>query len=210
MAIPIGAQRTLTTQFVLVRHATCAQMDEVLFGRHVDAPLDERGVRQAALLADRFARGAIEPLIYASPRRRTCETAAAIATRTGADVRVCAELDEIDFGRWAGRSFIGLNGDAEWLSWNEERSRASTPAGETIASVQQRIVGLLCGIDAMRPQSAVIIVTHSEIIRSLLLYGLNVSPDLYDRLTIDPASITTVELDEAHFRAIAVNERLAS
>src|SRR5690606_41563110 len=96
------------------------------------------------------------------------------------------------------------------LARNAARARAGTPAGETIASVQQRIVGLLGGIDAMRPQSAVIIVTHSEIIRSLLLYGLNVSPDLYDRLTIDPASITTVELDEAHFRAIAVNERLAS
>ena len=200
----------MTTQFVLVRHATCAQMDEVLLGRHVDASLDERGMKQAAVLANRLARGAIEPLIYASPRRRARETAAAIATRSGGDVRVCPALDEIDFGRWSGRTFVELNADPEWRSWNANRSRASTPAGETISSAQRRVVALLHAIDAVRPPRAVVMVTHSEIIRSLLFYGLEISPNRHDRLTIDPASTTTIELDEKQFRAITVNERLAS
>ncbi len=200
----------MTTQFVLVRHATCAQMDEVLLGRRADSALDERGTQQASALAHRLAHRAIDPSIYASPRRRTLETAEAIAVATGADVRVRTELDEVDFGHWSQQTFESLQADPQWRAWNMHRAEASTPAGETIASVQERVLSLLHAIDATEPANAVVVVTHSEIIRSLLFYCLEVSPNRHDRLSIDPASATTIRLGRQVLRVETVNERLAS
>lgn len=184
-------------------------MDEVLLGRRFDAALDERGVRQASVLAHRLAVRAIDASIYASPRRRTRETAEAIAAACGADVRVRAELDEIDFGYWSQQTFEALQEDSQWRAWNTHRAEASTPGGETIASIQERVLSLLHAIDATRPSRAVVVVTHSEIIRSLLFYCLDVSPNHYGRLSIDPASATTVRLGREALRVETVNERLA-
>ncbi len=211
----------MTTQFVLVRHATCAQMDEILLGRQLDSALDAHGVEQASALAQSFSQRPIDPAIYSSPRRRTRETAAAIAARSGADVHVHAELDEIDFGSWAGRTFASLESDIDWRAWNTNRAEAATPGGETIASVQQRALALLHAIAAAEPSHPVVIVTHSEIIRSLLFYCLDVSPNHYGRLAIDPASGSTVEFfgdtplqgvppSSDRFRIVTVNERLGS
>ena len=196
-------------------------MDDILLGRQLDAALDAHGAAQASALAESFSQRRIDPAIYSSPRRRTRQTAAAIAARSGADVQVHAQLDEIDFGSWAGRTFASLATDIDWRAWNTNRAEAATPGGETIASVQQRALALLHAIDAAEPSHPVVIVTHSEIIRSLLFYCLDVSPNRFGRLAIDPASVTTLELFgdtplrgappcSDRFRVVAVNERLVS
>lgn len=192
----------MTTQFVLVRHATCAQMDDTLLGRHLDVALDEHGVSQCARLAERLASCALAPLIYASPRRRAQQTAAAIATRCKADVRVCPQLDEVDFGHWAGRSFAALALDPTWREWNANRAAASTPAGETIAKVQARALALLETLDATSPHCSIAVVTHGEIIRSIVMHCLDISANHYDRIAIDPASITTLRLRERRIECL--------
>src|SRR5688500_18433236 len=129
----------MTNEFLLVRHATCERMDEMLLGRTVDSPLDARGMQQATTMA-RALSSHRELVIVASPRRRTQQTAAAIAALTDAEIVTSHDIDEVDFGEWSGRTFMQLADDPAWRRWNEQRSSARTPAGESIGDIQTRVL----------------------------------------------------------------------
>lgn len=181
-------------------------MDDVLFGRIVDAPLDEHGERQAAAVAARLAREG-EMLIEASPRLRTQQTAHAIANSTHAEVRTALDLDEIDFGRWSGQRFVSLTEDPQWRKWNERRDVACTPAGDSIANVQSRVARHLHRMHAAFPSGTIAIVTHAEVIRSALLWILQMPVTAYQKLEISPSSITIVCFRNGDFTVQSVNER---
>lgn len=179
------------TRFLFVRHATCAQTDDVLLGRSVDAPLDARGERQARALAERLRRERPRR-IETSPRLRARQTAQAIAATTGLVPCVRSALDEIDFGEWSGRRFDALDADPRWRLWNAERDVASTPAGATIAEVQSRLLRLLGALSRRFPGATLVLVTHAEIVRSALLRALGAPAGDYRSIDVPPASTTTL------------------
>lgn len=130
----------MTAKLFFVRHAAHDNVGSYLAGRMERVRLGAVGLGQAQRLGERMRRESFAAII-ASPRDRTRETALAISDAAGiAPVKIAEELDEIDFGSWSGRSFDELNTDPAWRKWNENRGAASTPAGETMAQVQERIV----------------------------------------------------------------------
>lgn len=223
----------MSMQFVLVRHATCALMDSVLLGRAIDAPLDAYGETEATRLAERLARDTVlheDVLIETSPRRRTCQTAEVIAARIrdghmphafittpngdAIDVRpsaICTrpELDEIDFGEWAGCSFSDLADRSDWREWNEHRGIARTPAGASVAALQTEVLDHLQWLIRVAPAPAVVLVTHAEIIRCVLLHCLKLSLDDYSRIAVGPASVSRVRIAPRGPEVLSINERLA-
>jgi broad specificity phosphatase PhoE len=181
-------------------------MDDVLFGRIVDAPLDEHGERQADAVAARLAREG-ELLIEASPRRRTQQTARAIAGATHSAVLTASAIDELDFGRWSGQRFVTLADDPQWREWNERRDVACTPAGDSIGNVQSRIARHLRCLQAAFPSRTIAIVTHAEVIRSTLLWVLQMPVSAYQRFEIGPSSITTLSFRNGDFTVQSIDER---
>jgi broad specificity phosphatase PhoE len=178
----------MTTRFVLVRHATCSRTDDTLLGRALDAPLDVRGRAQARALATLLARERVA-VVVSSPRQRAAQTGAAVAVRVDCAMRIAHELDEIDFGRWCGQSFAALARDPEWQHWNARRDVASTPAGDTIAAVRERALGCLQRLaDELRGHTLVV-VTHAEVVRTLLLHARGLPAQTYVQLEIAPASM---------------------
>lgn len=189
----------------MVRHATCAHIDDTLLGRAVDAPLDARGAMQARALAERLR--CETPLrIECSPRRRTLQTALAIANGAHCGMRVAAPLDELDFGDWAGRSFAQLEGDRRWQSWNRDRDHACTPAGVGIRTLQHSVGRYLATLAATCAGATLVLVTHAEIIRAIVLHCLGAPASDYPQIAIDPASVTRLCADAAGMRIEAVNE----
>ena len=129
----------MTTTFFLVRHAAHDNVGGFLAGRDIDVSLGDAGRAQARRLATRMARERIDA-IHTSPRRRTRETAAAIAALAEIREEVADDLDEIDFGgEWCGKNFDELNRDPRWRRWNEDRRSAATPAGATLANTLERV-----------------------------------------------------------------------
>jgi broad specificity phosphatase PhoE len=196
----------MTNEFLLVRHATCERMDEMLLGRTVDSPLDARGMQQAAAMA-RALSSHRELLIAASPRRRAQQTAAAIATMTDAEIVTSHDIDEVDFGEWSGRTFLQLADDPDWRRWNEQRSLARTPAGESIADIQTRVLRHLKQLQDEYPGRSIVLVTHAEVIRAVVLHWLEASIDGYYRLVISPASWTRVSIGDWGVRIDGINQQ---
>jgi broad specificity phosphatase PhoE len=197
----------MTNEFLLVRHATCEHMDDVLLGRTVDSPLDARGMQQAAAMA-RALSSHRELLIVASPRRRAQQTAAAIAAMTDAETVTSHDVDEVDFGEWSGRTFAQLADDPDWRRWNEQRGSARTPAGESIADIQMRALRHLRQLRQDYPGRLIVVVTHAEVIRAVVLHWLEASVDGYYRLIISPASWTRVSIGDWGVRIDGINQQV--
>jgi probable phosphoglycerate mutase len=191
---------------MLARHGSCAQTENVLVGRLVDAPLDARGEREALSLAARLEQE--HPvLVLTSPRLRARQTAAAIADYAGCPVRAVAELDEMDFGEWSGRRFSELAHDTRWQRWNAARASSLTPAGDGIVAVQRRITRYLDELAAAFTGCTLALVTHAEIIRSALLAYLDVEIDDWQTIEIAPASLTALCVTRAGVEVESVGLR---
>lgn len=191
------------TRVYLVRHASHDCVHGVLCGRMPGVALGARGHAEAAALAGRLAgSGATE--ILSSPQRRALETAEPIAARLGRPIAVAPELNEIAFGDWTGRSFADLADDPLWRCWNEARATARTPGGESMAEAQGRILGLL-----ERLSGTCVLVSHCDVIRAALVTVLGLSLDAYDRIAVDPGSLSLVELWPGGGRLLGLNEQPA-
>jgi broad specificity phosphatase PhoE len=156
--------------------------------------LGPEGLAQAERLADHLAAETID-LILCSPCERTRQTANAIAGRFGLRVDAEGALNEIDFGEWSGKTFHDLNSDSRWRRWNSVRSLAATPAGETMRSVQSRVISLMERWHG-NEVATVLLVTHADVIKAAVAYYLGLCLNDWSRLTIEPASITTLMVRE--------------
>jgi broad specificity phosphatase PhoE len=193
----------------MVRHAAHDNVGGFLAGRMPGVRLGVDGRAQAARLAERMRRERFEAIL-ASPRERTQETAAAIASVAGiGEVITEPELDEIDFGHWSGRVFDDLNTDPAWRRWNEMRSLASTPNGETLLDVQRRVMRLItrlipAGDDG--GERRYVLVSHADVIKAAVMMIIGAPIDTWDRIDIAPASITRIVAGGWGAKVIGVNE----
>jgi probable phosphoglycerate mutase len=200
------ARRTI---FHLIRHATHDRLGTVLTGRLNGVHLSLSGRAEATELARHFALEEISA-VMSSPRERAQETAEPIAQELGLEMRISNALDEINMGGWQGHGYSALEADEGWRRWNAARSMTRPPRGETITEVQARMLAELLHIHATEPGRQFVLVSHAEPIRAILLHILGVSADLWNRIEIDPASISTIAFDEMGGRILSMNAAVAA
>ncbi len=151
--IPDGLDATL----VLVRHGESVLIAEERFQGQMETPLSARGLRQAALTADRIARPHDAPAlpvpagdlveIVHSPLQRTAQTAAAIASAVASSgkavrtVRPDAGFLEIGQGAWEGLLAAEIRERyAEGLAaWRRRPLESWAPGGESLPKVAERV-----------------------------------------------------------------------
>ena len=188
---------------LLARHATHAEVGQVLSGRS-EIALSDAGRAEAADLAAMLAKAPVTA-IYSSPRRRTQETAAIIAAPHRARVHLAPALDEIDFGGFTGRSFETLEDDPDWHRWNAERDTFRCPGGETMAEAADRARAFLHQLP--ESQSPVLLVSHCDVIKGLACRALGLPFHRMFSFDCAPASLTRMTLDGADLRLTSLNER---
>jgi broad specificity phosphatase PhoE len=173
---------------LLIRHAAFDFGTRHLAGQS-ECALSAEGEEQAKRLARLLPRKAT---VYSSPRRRCLQTIGPYLAATRNSASPCAALDEIDFGSWTGRPFASLERDPAWKQWNEHRDTARAPNGECMGEAQRRILAHIATVAADDPQGTFILVTHAELIRSVILRCLSLSLDDWKQIDVPYASITTV------------------
>jgi broad specificity phosphatase PhoE len=196
----------VTTTIFLLRHAAHDNVGGYLAGRAPGVHLGPNGLAQAERLGQRMAREQFTGL-FASPRERTQQTAAAVAAaRGGMAVETVDALDEVDFGSWSGSTFDELNKLADWQRWNALRSMAETPTGETMLDVQRRAIGFIRRIVDRGGDTRIALVSHADVIRSIVGYVLGLPIDAWLRFEIAPASITTMVVGDWGGKLLTLNE----
>lgn len=176
-----------------------------LAGRLPGVHLNENGKKQAQALADVLQHAPIK-MVYASPLDRTMETAKPIADILGLEVIPENGLLEVDFGDWQDKTLKQLRRRKLWKIVQGAPTRMRFPNGETFANAQQRIVEAIETLSAKhKSQDLIVCVSHSDIIKLAVAYYLGLPLDLFQRLMVAPASITTLYIGEGFARVVNVN-----
>ncbi|TDE09528.1 MSMEG_4193 family putative phosphomutase [Jiangella asiatica] len=184
---------------VLVRHGrTAANAAGVLAGRSPGVPLDEAGRAAVTVLAERL-RPVRPAVVVSSPLERCAETARGIAA--GREVDVDERLTECDYGTWTGRPLAELREERLWKVVQDHPSGVVFPDGESLRAVQQRAVAAVREHDTRLAASdgvgAVwIAVSHADVIKAIVADALGMHLDHFQRLVIDPCSVTVVSYTE--------------
>jgi probable phosphoglycerate mutase len=150
--------------------------------------------------------------IYASPLERTMETAMPIAAAQGKEVIPYPALLEVDYGTWQGVSLRALRRRKLWPVIQNSPSLARFPEGESFPETQARIVSALDELRGRhRGKKAIIAaVFHSDPIKLAIAHYLGLPLDLFQRLTIDPASFTVLAFGPNFIRVLKVNDNRAA
>lgn len=195
----------MTTTVFLVRHGSTDHLGHVISGRMDGVALNDAGRREVAAVAGRLRHERIGAL-YTSPLQRTRETAEAIGDALGLEPQADAALAEIDFGDWTGARFADLDGDPAWRRWNDERSAARAPNGETMAEVQDRLVRWIEAARARHPEGRVCAVSHADVIKALVAHVLGFSLDRHGALEVGPGSVSVLCAGDWGMKVLSVNE----
>lgn len=184
---------------ILVRHGrSSANTAGVLAGRAVGVHLDDIGRSQAAVAGERLG---VVPLVgvVSSPLERCRETAAHILERQASAPYAPVDNDftECDYGLWQGRALKDLMSDALWPAVQRRPSAVVFPHGESMAAMQARCVAAIRRHDAAfesehGPGAVWAIVSHGDIIKSILADALGMHLDMFQRINVGPASISIV------------------
>ncbi len=157
--------------------------------------LNELGGRQAEQLAVKLKDAPIRAL-YCSPLERTRETAAPLARAKGLEVQIHEGLGEVRYGRWQGQSLKVLRRQKLWRVVQEHPSVMQFPEGETVRGVQARAVDAIEAIVAEHPKDLVAALSHGDVIKLVVAHYLGLPLDLFQRLQIDTASVTVLQLGQ--------------
>jgi probable phosphoglycerate mutase len=192
--------------FLLIRHGDNDVLGKTLSGRLPGVHLNENGQAQAHRLAEELS-GVPLKAVYASPLERTIETAAPIAEAHELTVEILTALNEVDFGEWEGQSLESLKQVNAWETVQKRPGEIQFPGGESLVEAQKRATDQLIILGEQYAENDLVVcVSHSDIIRLTIAYFLGVPWDRFQRIRVDPASITALYLFQGNTHFGPINQ----
>lgn len=176
---------------LLVRHGqTDWNLEQRVMGRS-DTPLNAKGVEQIRRLKGWLDEIEIHA-VYSSPLKRTLQTTDILMEgRNGLPVLHEPGVQEIDYGDWVGMTFpeVEAKFGESYQAYRFRPSRMQIPGGEAMVDVQKRGVS---AIEAMREKhegKRVLVVTHSDVGKAILIHYLGIPLDLLQKVGCDNGSV---------------------
>jgi probable phosphomutase (TIGR03848 family) len=199
------------TTLILLRHGrSSANAAGVLAGRTPGVELDETGRAQAARVVERLG-GVPLAEIVSSPALRCEQTVAPLLADRGLEVVTEPGLAEVDYGSWTSRALKDLAKEPLWRVVQAHPSAAVFPDGEGLAGMQARAVAAIRRHDARiaaahGPRVVWLACSHGDVIKSILADALASHLDNFQRIVVDPCSISVVVYTETRPFVVRVND----
>ncbi|MFC7340295.1 histidine phosphatase family protein [Saccharopolyspora griseoalba] len=192
---------------ILLRHArSAANGSGTLAGRTPGIGLDETGTAQAAGLPERLEGVPLARLVT-SPLQRCRETLAGLAAQRGLSPVVEQRLAEVDYGDWTGRKITELTDEDLWKVVQQHPSAAVFPGGEGLAEVQSRAVAAVREHDRQLGDDQVwMLCSHGDVIKSVLADALGLHLDSFQRIVVDPCSVSVVRYTDTRPFVLKIND----
>lgn len=194
------------TILLLIRHGENDYVKKGrLAGRLSGVHLNEKGQKQAKALAEKMA-GAKIQAVYSSPLERAMETAAPIANALNLQVIERRGLMEVDFGDWQDQTLKSLRRTKLWKAVVFAPSHTTFPNGESFAQAQHRMQQELNWLIGEHGEKDwIVCVSHGDMIKLAIAYYIGLPLDMFQRLSIAPASITAISLNESSSHLLTMN-----
>jgi broad specificity phosphatase PhoE len=162
-----------------------------------DVPLNERGKKQAELLARRLSRENFKS-IYSSPLERARYTAELIAKDFNLEVQYQDDLKEFNFGKIAGHEYKDLIDFHTTFvkAWEIDPSDCRPPRGEgSFEEFQTRIWKCVGNILRKNYPNDTIIVCHDLALRSLICKAIGLPLSNFHKLTLKTPSLSYLSFE---------------
>ncbi|MGA5322924.1 histidine phosphatase family protein [Streptomyces seoulensis] len=183
---------------ILVRHGrSTANTAGLLAGWTPGVALDERGTEQAAALPGRLD-GLPLAEIVVSPLQRCQETMRPLLdARPGLTPRTDDRIGECHYGDWSGRKLAELKDEPLMEVVQTHPSAAAFPGGESLREMQTRAVAAVrewnARVEAEHgPDAVYLMCSHGDIIKSIVADALGLHLDLFQRVSVEPCSVTAI------------------
>jgi probable phosphomutase (TIGR03848 family) len=198
---------------ILARHGrTAANATGVLAGRSKGVHLDDTGTAQARAAAERLT-GLPLAAVVTSPLERCRETARLLVPgqRALSDRR----LLECDYGDWTGKELKKLSKEKLWRTVQAQPSGARFPGGESLPEMSARAVAAIrdrdAAVEAEAGDNAVwLAVSHGDVIKAILADALGMHLDAFQRIVVEPASLSVIRYTPHRAFVLTMNSRSGS
>lgn len=185
------------TTIFLVRHGQTEWNVLHKLQGHQDSPLTELGIKQAQWLGESLQNEPID-VIYSSSSPRARKTAEIIKGTREIDMIESDDLKEIHLGVWEGKrqdEVKGLYPDQFQNFWNDP-AKFQVQHSETFQDVTNRALHQLHEIINMNQGRAILMVTHTVVVKLLMAYFENrPMKDIWNPPYIYPACLCKIELE---------------
>lgn len=176
----------------LLRHGhSTANAKSILAGRDASVLLSARGADQAQSVLQELGTRKFAKL-YSSPMPRCIETLKPLANKVDLKIEKVKELIEMEYGDWSGKKLSILSQNKLWSQIQARPSLVRFPKGESFTEMQARALESISALAL--PGKEILVCSHGDVIKAIVAGLLGLHLDNFQRLTIDPASITVVEL----------------
>jgi probable phosphomutase (TIGR03848 family) len=197
------------TTVILLRHGrTTANAGGVLAGWTPGVRLDDSGREQVAAVAARLAPVPLAAVI-SSPLERCQETAAAVVEGRALELQTDDRLGEARYGDWTGRTIKELAKQPLWKVVQQHPSAAVFPGpeGEGLAQTQARAVAAVREWNAkLGPDAVWLACSHGDVIKAILADALGLHLDQFQRIVVDPASVSVVTYTDTRPFVLRMND----
>jgi probable phosphomutase (TIGR03848 family) len=197
------------TTVVLLRHGrTTANTSGVLAGWAPGVQLDETGTAQVAAVTARLAAVPLAAVV-SSPLERCQQTAGSVVAGRDIELATDDRLGECRYGDWTGRPIKELVKEPMWKVVQQHPSAAVFPGpdGEGLAQTQARAVAAIRDWNArLGPDAVWVACSHGDVIKAVLADAFGMHLDQFQRIVVDPASISVVTYTETRPFVVRVND----
>ncbi len=195
------------TKILLIRHGDTEYIGETLAGR-IDSPLNADGKEQSVRIADAFKHLPIEA-VFASPLIRTQQTALPLARLLNLDIKICEDLNQVNFGIWQGLSFKELRQNPDWQTFQANPAIVKIPGGEDGYMVRERVAKAILNIAKQYSDKSIIVCfSHGSIIRHIISYFVGLPLENLNQIRVAPASISTLSLLKDRGTLLHLNQEI--
>jgi len=195
-------------RIVLLRHAhSVANEKNLLAGRTAGVSLSKTGRVQADALVQRLGATQFDEVAI-SPLQRCRETIEPWLTTSAAKNRIVTDelISEVDYGSWSGKSLASLRRKAQWKVVQDFPSQMVFPDGESLLEMQGRALSGFYRLNAVKGKGPRLLVSHGDVIKSIVAHCLGMHLDQFQRLVIEPASLTIIDTDSGVSRLVRFND----
>jgi probable phosphomutase (TIGR03848 family) len=198
------------TPVLLVRHGrTTANGAGVLAGWTEGVGLDDAGRAQVTALASRLVPVPLAAVVT-SPLQRCVETAdLMLAGHDPVERHVDERVGEVRYGDWTGGELKKLAKDPLWKVVQSHPSAMTFPGegGEAMRDMQTRAVTAVREWNTrLGPDAVYAVVSHGDVIKAVLADALGMHLDQFQRLVVDPSSVSVVTYTDLRPFVVRAND----